>query len=70
MNTLFFSWYGAGKLAEENYLAVFAKQLPSVRKCMFNVCGLGQDMENLCQWLVSNFLAQAFKGAYCGERFT
>ncbi len=53
------SCYGVGKLAAENYLAVFAKQLPSVSMRMFNVYGPGQDMENLRQGMVSIYLAQA-----------
>lgn len=53
------SCYGVGKLAAENYLAVFAKQLPSVNMRMFNVYGPGQDMTNLRQGMVSIYLAQA-----------
>jgi UDP-glucose 4-epimerase len=53
------SCYGVGKLAAENYLAVFAKQLPSVSMRMFNVYGPGQDMKNLRQGMVSIYLAQA-----------
>ena len=56
--------YGVGKMAAENYLAAFAKQLPSVRMRMLNVYGPGQDMENLRQGLVSNFLAQALKSKH------
>jgi len=53
------SCYGVGKLAAENYLAVFAKQLSSVNMRMFNVYGPGQDMSNLRQGMVSIYLAQA-----------
>jgi UDP-glucose 4-epimerase len=53
-----------GKLAAENYLAVFAKQLPSVRMRMFNVYGPGQDMENLRHGLVNSYLAQALKNKH------
>jgi UDP-glucose 4-epimerase len=53
------SCYGVSKLAAENYLAIFAKQLPSVSMRMFNVYGPGQDMKNLRQGMVSIYLAQA-----------
>ena len=53
------SCYGVGKLAAENYLTVFCKQLPSVSLRMFNVYGAGQDMTNLRQGMVSIYLAQA-----------
>ena len=53
------SCYGVGKLAAENYLTVFAKQLSSVNMRMFNVYGPGQDMSNLRQGMVSIYLAQA-----------
>jgi len=53
------SCYGIGKLAAENYLSVFGKQLSSVSLRMFNVYGPGQDMTNLRQGMVSIYLAQA-----------
>ena len=53
------SCYGVGKLAAENYLNVFRKQLSSVSLRMFNVYGPGQDMTNLRQGMVSIYLAQA-----------
>jgi UDP-glucose 4-epimerase len=53
------SCYGIGKLAAENYLNVFDKQLSSVSLRMFNVYGPGQDMTNLRQGMVSIYLAQA-----------
>lgn len=53
------SCYGVGKLAAENYLRVYAEQLPFVALRMFNVYGPGQDMSNLRQGMVSIFLAQA-----------
>ena len=53
------SCYGVGKLAAENYLNVFGKQLSSVSLRMFNVYGPGQDMANLRQGMVSIYLAQA-----------
>jgi len=53
------SCYGVGKLASENYLRVFAKQLPSVCLRMFNVYGPGQDMSNLRQGMISIYVAQA-----------
>ena len=53
------SCYGVGKLAAENYLNVFCKQLSSVSLRMFNVYGPGQDMNNLRQGMVSIYMAQA-----------
>ena len=53
------SCYGVGKLAAENYLNVFGKQLLSVSLRMFNVYGPGQDMTNWRQGMVSIYLAQA-----------
>ena len=53
------SCYGVGKLAAENYLNVFHKQLSSVSLRMFNVYGPGQDMTKLRQGMVSIYLAQA-----------
>jgi UDP-glucose 4-epimerase len=58
------SCYGVGKLAAENYLAVFAKQLPSVSMRMFTVYGPSQDMKNLRQGMVSIYLAQALKSKH------
>jgi UDP-glucose 4-epimerase len=56
------SCYGVGKLASENYLKVFASQVPSVSLRMFNVYGPGQDMSNLRQGMISIYLAQALNG--------
>jgi UDP-glucose 4-epimerase len=53
------SCYGVGKLAAENYLRVYSKQLPFVALRMFNVYGPGQNMRNLRQGMVSIYLAQA-----------
>jgi UDP-glucose 4-epimerase len=58
------SCYGVGKLAAENYLNVFSKQLPSVSLRMFNVYGPGQDMTNLRQGMVSIYLAQALRSKH------
>ena len=55
------SCYGTGKLASENYLKVFSKELPFLSLRMFNVYGPGQDMKNLQQGMVSIYLAQAMK---------
>jgi UDP-glucose 4-epimerase len=56
------SCYGVGKLASENYLRIYRKQLPFVAMRMFNVYGPGQDLSNLRQGMVSIFLAQALAG--------
>lgn len=58
------SCYGVGKLAAENYLSVFCKQLPNVSLRMFNVYGPGQDMTNLRQGMVSIYLAQALRSKH------
>jgi UDP-glucose 4-epimerase len=55
------SCYGVGKLAAEGYLKVYQKQLPYVSLRMYNVYGIGQDMENFRQGMVSIFLSQALK---------
>jgi UDP-glucose 4-epimerase len=56
------SCYGIGKLAAENYLRIYARQLPAVSLRMFNVYGPGQNMANLRQGMVSIYLAQALTG--------
>jgi UDP-glucose 4-epimerase len=56
------SCYGVGKLAAEQYLRIFAPQLPFIGFRMFNVYGPGQDMQNMRQGMVSIFLAQALNG--------
>jgi UDP-glucose 4-epimerase len=53
------SCYGVGKLAAEDYLRVYARDLPAVALRMFNVYGPGQNMQNLRQGMVSIYLAQA-----------
>ena len=53
------SCYGVGKLAAEQYLRIFAPQLPFIGFRMFNVYGPGQDMRNMRQGMVSIFLEQA-----------
>lgn len=55
------SCYGVGKLASEEYLKIYNKQLPAIAMRMFNVYGPGQDMNNLRQGMVSVFIAQAIK---------
>ena len=55
------SCYGVGKFAAENYLRVYARQLPYVAMRMFNVYGPGQDLSNLRQGMVSIYLAQALR---------
>ncbi len=55
------SCYGVGKLASEEYLKIYNKQLPAIAMRMFNVYGPGQDMNNLRQGMVSVFIAQAVK---------
>ena len=53
------SCYGVGKLASENYLKVFKKNITSLSIRMFNVYGPGQNMNNLMQGMISIYLQQA-----------
>lgn len=55
------SCYGISKLASENYLEIFSKNIPFVSMRMFNVYGPGQNLNNLKQGMVSIFIAQALK---------
>ena len=55
------SCYGIGKLSSERYLSVYKNHFPFVSLRMFNVYGPGQDMENMCQGMVSIYLSQAIK---------
>lgn len=57
------SYYGASKLAAERILAVAGRE--RLRACslrMFNVYGLGQDLDNLKQGMVSIYLAYVLRG--------
>lgn len=56
------SFYAVGKLASENYMNIFSElgvQCTALR--FFNVYGIGQNMENLKQGMVSIYLAMALK---------
>ena len=57
------SFYAVGKLASENYMRLFAQNFglccTSLR--FFNAYGVGQNLDNLRQGMVSIFLAQALK---------
>lgn len=55
------SCYGVSKLAAENYLKVFKSQLNGLSMRMFNVYGVGQDLQNMKQGMVSIYIAQAVK---------
>ena len=55
------SCYGIAKLASERYLRLHMGTVPSVILRMFNVYGLGQDLSNNCQGMVSIYLAQALE---------
>ncbi len=55
------SCYGVSKLCSEAYLKVFSNLLPYTIFRMFNVYGIGQDMGDLRQGMVSIYLSQALK---------
>jgi len=56
------SFYAVGKLASEKYLDIFSKQfgIDFVALRYFNVYGVGQNLENLKQGMVSIYLKQFF----------
>lgn len=55
------SFYAVGKLASENYMRIFAQHygLCCTSLRFFNVYGVGQNLDNLRQGMVSIYLAQA-----------
>ena len=55
------SFYGVGKLASENYLKIYSQVygINCYPLRLFNVYGIGQNMKNLNQGMISIFLAQA-----------
>jgi UDP-glucose 4-epimerase len=56
------SFYAVGKLASEKYLDIFSKEfnIEFVSLRYFNVYGVGQNLENLKQGMVSIYLKQFF----------
>ncbi|PCI42176.1 MAG: NAD-dependent epimerase [Rhodospirillaceae bacterium] len=57
------SYYGASKLASENYLRVFADEgLNPTSLRLYNVYGPGQNLGNIYQGMVSIYLAYLLKG--------
>ena len=56
------SLYAVGKLASENYMRIFQQYgLQTTALRLFNVYGIGQNLLNLKQGMVSIYLAQALK---------
>lgn len=56
------SFYAVGKLASENYMRIFTQfGISCTALRFFNVYGVGQNMENLNQGMVSIYLAMALK---------
>ncbi|MCR5267084.1 MAG: GDP-mannose 4,6-dehydratase [Lachnospiraceae bacterium] len=57
------SFYAVGKMASENYMRIFSNQFgiacTAIR--LFNVYGVGQNLDNLKQGMVSIYLAMAVK---------
>ena len=60
------SFYAVGKLASEKYLDIFSKQfgIDFVSLRYFNVYGVGQNLENLKQGMVSIYLKQFFDNRF------
>ncbi len=56
------SFYAVGKLASENYMRIFSSYgIQCIALRLFNVFGMGQNMDNLKQGMASIYLAQAIK---------
>jgi UDP-glucose 4-epimerase len=60
------SFYAVGKLASEKYLDIFSKQfgIDFVSLRYFNIYGVGQNLENLKQGMVSIYLKQFFDNRF------
>lgn len=60
------SFYAAGKLASENYMSIYSKEYGIANTALrfFNVYGVGQNMDNLKQGMVSIYMAQAIKNKH------
>jgi len=60
------SFYAVGKLASEKYMDIFSKQfgIDFVSLRYFNVYGVGQNLENLKQGMVSIYLKQFFDDSF------
>lgn len=59
------SFYAVGKLASEHYLRIYQQYgIQSVALRLFNVYGVGQNMKNLRQGMVSIYLAQALENKH------
>jgi len=60
------SFYAVGKLASEKYMDIFSKQfnIDFVSLRYFNVYGVGQNLENLKQGMVSIYLKQFYDDAF------
>ncbi|MBQ7581275.1 MAG: NAD-dependent epimerase/dehydratase family protein, partial [Lachnospiraceae bacterium] len=57
------SFYAVGKMASENYMRIFSNQfgIACTALRLFNVYGVGQNLDNLKQGMVSIYLAMAVK---------
>lgn len=57
------SFYAVGKLASENYMRIFSEQynLACTSLRLFNTYGVGQNLNNLKQGMISIYLAMAIK---------
>ncbi|WP_207708061.1 GDP-mannose 4,6-dehydratase [Candidatus Galacturonibacter soehngenii] len=59
------SFYAVGKLASENYMKIYSTfDIKCTVLRLFNVYGIGQNMENLKQGMLSIYLAQAIKNKH------
>lgn len=53
------SCYGISKSASENYLKIYSNKLPYTILRFFNIYGIGQDLNNYQQGMLSIYIAQA-----------
>ena len=70
------SFYAVGKLASEHYMKIYQENygIQCIALRLFNCYGIGQNLDNLDQGMVSIFLAMALKGNHIlvkgsGDRF-
>lgn len=55
------SFYGLSKRTSEEYIKLSSKKIPYVILRLFNIYGVGQDLSNLKQGMISIYLSQALR---------
>lgn len=55
------SFYGISKKTSEEYIQLSSKQIPYIILRLFNVYGVGQDLSNSKQGMISIYLSQALR---------